>query len=106
LRIRQYKNEVWDIIDNFVLEFSIYFVLRYSNHRKDSLVVDSSTSRPPICPNVKYEVEVRHIKTVLDNVKNWKVFSDDMELKRFLQTIEEFSNISIDQENEDEEIEN
>jgi hypothetical protein len=51
-------------------------------------------------------VEVRHKKTIPDNVKHWKVFSDDLELERFLQTIEEFSNISIDQDNENNETEN
>jgi hypothetical protein len=31
-------------------------------------------------------------------VKHWQVFSDDLGLQRFLHTIDEFSNISIDQE--------
>jgi hypothetical protein len=39
-------------------------------------------------------------------LSTWQVFSDDLELKRFLQTIEEFSNISIDQENEEDETKN
>jgi hypothetical protein len=40
----------------------------------------------------------RHRTTIPDNIKHWQVFSDDLELQRFLQTIDEFSNISIDQE--------
>jgi hypothetical protein len=51
-------------------------------------------------------VEVKHRKTIPDNLKNWQFFSDDLELKRFLQTIEEFSNISIDQDNKDNETKN
>ena len=34
-----------------------------------------------------------------DNVQNWKVFEDDDEVKRFLQVIDEFSKMQIDQEN-------
>jgi hypothetical protein len=36
-----------------------------------------------------------------NNVKNWKVFEDDQELKRFLETIDEFSTLHIDQDLDD-----
>jgi len=35
-----------------------------------------------------------------DNVQHWKVFEDDDEVNRFLQVIDEFSEMKIDQENE------
>jgi len=35
-----------------------------------------------------------------DNVQHWKVFDDDDEINRFLQVIDEFSEMQIDQENE------
>ena len=35
-----------------------------------------------------------------DNVQHWKVFEDDDEVNRFLQVIDEFSEMQIDQENE------
>jgi len=35
-----------------------------------------------------------------DNVQHWKVFEDDDEVKRFLQVIDEFFEMQIDQENE------
>jgi hypothetical protein len=38
-------------------------------------------------------VEVRHRTSIPDNIKHWQVFSDDLELQIFLQTIEEFSSI-------------
>jgi hypothetical protein len=50
-------------------------------------------------------VEVRHRKTIPDNIGHWYVFSDDLDLQRVLQTIEEFSSISIDQEGEYDELE-
>ena len=34
-----------------------------------------------------------------DNVKFWKVFENDDELSKFLQLVDEFSDIHIDQEN-------
>ena len=33
-----------------------------------------------------------------DNIKQWRVFEDDLEIKRFLELTSEFSNSSIDQE--------
>jgi hypothetical protein len=87
-------------VDNFFLEFNISFNPREANHREYSLALAASTFKPSIFPNFKYEVEVRHRKNILDNFNHWQVFSDYLELKIFLQTIEEFSNISIDQENE------
>jgi hypothetical protein len=56
-------------------------------------------------PNLKYEIEVRHRPSIPDNTKNWQVFKDDQEIQIFLKTIEEFSNISIDQDNEDDDVE-
>jgi hypothetical protein len=48
----------------------------------------ADTFRPPNGPNIKYQVEFRNRTTILDNIKHWQVFSDDLELQRFLQTIE------------------
>jgi hypothetical protein len=48
-------------------------------------------------------VEIRHRTTIPNNIKHWKVFSDDLELQIFLHTINEFSNISIDQESQEDE---
>jgi hypothetical protein len=51
-----------------------------------------------------YEIEVKHIPSIPNNIKHLQVFSDDQELKIFLETIDEFSTISTDQENENDEI--
>ena len=37
-----------------------------------------------------------------DNVKQWKVFEDDIEIKRFLELTDDFSNSLINQEEDDE----
>jgi hypothetical protein len=67
-----------------------------------------NTFRPPIGPNIKYQVEIRHKIAIVDNIKHWQVFSDYLELHIFLHTIDELSNISIDlesQKGENEELE-
>jgi hypothetical protein len=83
------------------LAFNISFIPREENLKADSLALVAITFRPPIGQNIKYQVEIRHRTTILDNIKHWQVFSDDLELQIFLHTVDEFSNISIDQESQE-----
>jgi hypothetical protein len=46
-RLRNYRNEVWDLIDNFFLSFKISFIPRVDNAMVDSLVVSSSQFKVP-----------------------------------------------------------
>jgi hypothetical protein len=57
--MKQYINNVWDLVDIFFLAFNISFVPREENQREDFLSLAASTFKPLIGPNVKYEVEVR-----------------------------------------------
>jgi ribonuclease HI len=104
-RLKQYINEVWDLIENFFLAFNITFVQRSLNQQVDSLALATSNFKTPMFSNLRYEIEVRHRPSIPDNIKYWQVFNDDQELKRFLETVGEFSAISIDQENEDDDAE-
>ena len=45
--LRAYRNEVWDMIENFFSAFNIQFMPREQNRIVDSLVVATSTFRPP-----------------------------------------------------------
>jgi ribonuclease HI len=83
-RLRAYRNEVWDLVDSFFLDFNISFVPREENTVEDSLVVSASKFRVPLPPKLKYEVEVKYRPSIPDNVKHWKVFEDDLEIKSFL----------------------
>jgi hypothetical protein len=105
-RLKQYRNDVWDLVDNFFLAFNISFIPREANQKEDYLALAVSTFIPPIGPNIKYQVEFRHSTAIPENVKLSQVFSDDLELQIFMHTIEEFSSISIDQEGEDDESKN
>jgi hypothetical protein len=43
---------------------------------------------------------VNYIPFIPDNVKHWKVFEDDLEIKIFLETVDEFFALHIDQDND------
>jgi ribonuclease HI len=97
-RLRSYRNEVWDLVENFFSKYDIYFIPREENFVVDSLVVSASNFRIPIPPKLKYDVEVKYRPSISDNVKYWKVFEDDLELKKFLESVDEFSALHIDQD--------
>jgi hypothetical protein len=100
-RLRTYKNEVSDLIDNFFSSFNISFVRRKENTMADSLVVSASNFKIPLHPKLEYDVEVKYRPSIPDNDKHWKVFEDYLEIKRFLETVEEFSALHIDQDHDD-----
>jgi ribonuclease HI len=97
-RLRNYRNEVWDLIDNFFLAFNISFIPRGENTLADSLAVSASLLKFPLPPMTKNDVDIRYRPSMPDNVKHWKVFEDDSELERFLQSVDEFSVLHIDQD--------
>jgi hypothetical protein len=99
-RLRTYINEVWDLVESFFLSFNISFIPREENVMDDSLAISTSNFRVPLPPKLKYEVEVKYRPSIPDNVKHWKVFEDDLEIKIFLETVDEFSALHIDQDHE------
>jgi ribonuclease HI len=56
-RLKQYRNQVSDLVDNFFLEFNISFIPREGSQKEYSLALASSTFIPPIGTNIKYQVE-------------------------------------------------
>jgi hypothetical protein len=100
--LRTYRNEVWALIDNFFLAFNISFVPREEIALTESLAVSASNFKVSLPPKLKYNVEVKYMPSIPDNVKHWKVFEDDLEIKRFLEIVEEFSALHIDQDLDDE----
>jgi ribonuclease HI len=97
-RLRNYQNEVWDLIDNFFLAFNISFIPRGENTLADSLAVSTSVLKFPLPPMVENDVEIKYRSSVPDNVKHWKVFEDDLEIEQFLQSVDEFSALHIDED--------
>ena len=68
----------------------------------NSMVVSVRNFRVPLPPKLRYDVEVKYRPSIPDNVKNWKVFEDDHEIKRFIETVDEFSSLHIDQDHDSE----
>jgi ribonuclease HI len=99
VRLKSYRDEVWKIRDSFSI-FDISYVPRAMNHLVDSLAVSASLFIPPMPPRLNYEIQVKYRPSLPDNIKYWKVFEDDNELSRFLQMVDEFSDMHIDQENQ------
>jgi hypothetical protein len=91
---------VWGLFDNFFLAFNISFIPREENAMDASLAVSSSNFRVPLPPKLKYDVEVKYRPSIPDNVKHWKVFEDDLEIKRFLEIVDEFFALHIDQDHD------
>jgi hypothetical protein len=66
------------------------------------LAILVSNLKVPLPPNLRYDIEVKCIPFVPDNVKHWKVFEDDLEIRKFLESIDEFSALHIDQDHDPE----
>jgi hypothetical protein len=64
----------------------------------DSLAISARKFNVPFPPKLRYDVEVNYRPSIRDNVKHWKVFEDDPEIKRFVETVDEFSALHIDQD--------
>jgi hypothetical protein len=99
-RLKIYRNEVWDLIDNFFLAFNISFIPREENTMVDSLAISTRNFRIPLPPKLRYDVEVIYRPYKPDNIKHWKVFEDDLEIKKFLESVDEFSTLHIDQDHD------
>jgi hypothetical protein len=89
---------VWDLIDNFFSTFNICFIPREENTLVDSLDVSASQFKIHLPPKIKYDVEIRYMPYVLENIKHWKVFKENLEIRIFLESIDEFSALHIDQD--------
>ena len=98
-RLRAFRDEVWRLKDSFDY-FYISYIPRAKNQLVDSLAVYASLFIPPMPPRLVYEVQMKYRPSLPDNVHHWKVFEDDDEINRFLQVIDEFSKMQIDQANE------
>jgi hypothetical protein len=64
----------------------------------DSLSTSASNFKVPFPPKFRYDVEVKYRPSIAENVKHWKVFEDHLEVKRFLEIVEEFLEMHIDQD--------
>ena len=71
------------------------------NQVVDSLDTIAGNFKVPIYSNKKYKIEVVNRPSIPKNSKYWKLFEDDLRIKRFLELSGEFVNTQIDIENQD-----
>ena len=64
--LKVYRNEAWDLIDNFFLAFNIYFIPRDHNQTMDSLALAATYFKIPKVSYLKYPIELRYRPSVLD----------------------------------------
>jgi ribonuclease HI len=69
-RLRSYRNEVWDLVDNFFSAFNISFIPREENTMADSLATSASNFKVPLPPKFRYDVEVNYRPSIPDNIKH------------------------------------
>ena len=96
--LRSYRNEVWDIIEKCFTTVSITFTPRDLNQLVDSLATSVSTFKALREIKASFEIQVKYRPSILDNIKHWQVFEDAQEIKRFIECVEEFAAIQIDNE--------
>lgn len=92
-RLRAYRNEVLDVIEQFFFGFNITAIPRHQNMHADSLVVSANSFETPQPTLLEYQTQVKYRPSIPDNLKYCQIFEDDEQLKFFLQVIEEFSNM-------------
>jgi ribonuclease HI len=67
-RLRAYRNLALDLLEE-CLEFELHAIPREKNHIADALATSTSVFEIPILPPKMYEIKVKHILEVLDNIK-------------------------------------
>ena len=99
-KLKNYINEVWRLIREYFSTCNLNHISRGENELVDSLAIVASNFKVPLDIKTSYDVQTKHRPTIPDNIKHWQVFEDDREIKKFLECMEEFVNIQIDEEEE------
>jgi len=70
-RMRAYRNQFWDLVDNYFEDLNIIVVPIELNQKEDSFELVSRTFKLPNLPQVKYEVEMRYRPSIPNHIKYW-----------------------------------
>ena len=61
----------------------------------DSLAIATSNFKAPLDVKATYDVQIKNIPSIPDNIKYWQVFEDGKEIQKFLECVEEFADIKL-----------
>ena len=70
------------MIDNFFVAFNISYIPRDHYQTADSLALAATHFNIPKTTQLKYPIEVRYKPSIPDNIKQWRVFEDDLQIKK------------------------
>ena len=76
-KLRNYKNEVWDLIDHCFSAFNLTYISRETNQLVDSLAVATGNFKVPLEPKASYEIHIKYRPSIPNNIKHWQLFEDD-----------------------------
>jgi ribonuclease HI len=94
-RLRRYKNAVWDAME-FFEALDLIEIPREMNSKAYSLVVAASTFQPiDELMNGHGKMKVIFRPAIPDNLDHWQVFSDDKQILRFMNNLQEFSGFKV-----------
>ena len=74
------------------------YIPRDQNIHADALVVSASSFKIPNQTNLLYQIQVKYRPFIPDNLKQWQIFEDDEHLKSFLQLVDQFSLLKINED--------
>ena len=99
-KLRNYRNEVWDLVEHYFFAFNLSYISRETNQLVDSLAMAASNFKVPLESKVSYEIHIKNRPFIPDNIKHWQVFEDDQQVQKFMECFDEFSESQIDEDEE------
>ena len=69
-KLKNYRNEVWDLVEHYFSTFNISYISRETNKLVDSLAVAASNFKVPLEPMDSYEIHIKHRPSIPDNIKH------------------------------------
>jgi len=94
-RMRAYRATASELLSTFS-DVELAKIMREHNIHAHSLATFASTCRLPFGPSHHFTAEVKHRPSIPNNVENWQVFKDDVQINKFLTLEGEFSSTNID----------
>ena len=84
------------MLGNFFTEHKFKVVPKLENQVADSLATTTGNFKILIYSKKKYKITVVHRTSIHDNSKYWKLFENDLQIKRVMELSYEFLNTQID----------
>ena len=91
------------MLENLFTEYKFRLIPRRENQVANSLATTVGNVKVPIYSKRKYKIAIVNRPSILDKSKFWQVFENDLQIKIFLQLLDEFVNTHVDTKNQNSE---